>query len=92
MRFRLSNNTFGEQDYDIQGYFTIEPQTYPYTDLDGNTQYATDFYVILDTLEDLVKFIDLNGTIYITKPLTYSTITDEPSTANTIGYGNFYIE
>jgi hypothetical protein len=79
MEFKLCNNTLGEENYEIKGDFEIVSHTFPYTDFDGNTQYYTDYFVKLNTLEDLMKFIELNGTIYM-------------HANNTIGYGNFYIE
>jgi hypothetical protein len=80
MKFKLSNYTFYEKDNDIKGDFKIVEEKLSYFDEDRNiTHHYTDYYVILDTIDDLVKFIQLNGTIYITDD-------------HKLGYGNFYIE
>lgn len=80
MKFKLSNNTWQEKDNDIKGDFKIVEEKSSYFDEHANiTHHYTDYYVELDTIDDLVKFVQLNGTIYITDD-------------NIIGYGNFYIE
>ena len=80
MRFKLSNNTYNYEDNSVKGDFEIveEHGTCECFGTHEPIEYTT-YYVVLNTLEDLMEFIKLNGTIYLTED-------------NTLGYGNFYIE
>ena len=80
MRLKLSNNSYGEKDNEIKGDFNVITQSQEFYNERLDQSYIfTQYYIELNTLEELVEFIKLNGAIYITED-------------KTLGYGDFYIE